>query len=122
MALRSKSEVIAWGMTPMHLRTWSAYLATSNPRIFATPEDGGSSVVSTRISVDFPAPFGTEQTEDFAVIHVETDIVDRAKVAKALAQMLHFDRSDGLWLSWRCSHDDSSVPRRVSVGASTKAK
>ena len=66
-ALKSRSEVMAWGMTPMDLRTRSASRTTSKPLTRAVPEVGGTSVVSMRISVDLPAPFGPEQAEHFAV-------------------------------------------------------
>jgi hypothetical protein len=45
-------------MTPMDFRTPSACLITSKPLMVAVPDDGGSSVVNIRMSVDFPAPFG----------------------------------------------------------------
>src|SRR6185295_1734184 len=56
--LSSRSLVMACGMTPIDRRTPSACLLTSKPLISAVPEVGGSSVVSIRISVDLPAPFG----------------------------------------------------------------
>src|SRR6516225_4972053 len=57
-AVRSRSDVIACGITPIDWRTpfWSR--TTSNPFTRAWPELGGTSVVSIRISVDLPAPFG----------------------------------------------------------------
>jgi hypothetical protein len=45
-------------MTPMERRTLSASATTSKPLITAVPEVGGRSVVSMRMSVDLPAPFG----------------------------------------------------------------
>src|SRR5436309_945251 len=45
-------------MTPMIRRTPSACCTTSCPPTSAVPDVGGSSVVSMRMSVDFPAPFG----------------------------------------------------------------
>src|SRR5437667_1083321 len=56
--LRSRSLVIAWGMTPIDLRTSSASRTMSKPLTRAVPAVGGSSVVSIRISVDLPAPLG----------------------------------------------------------------
>jgi hypothetical protein len=45
-------------MTPMTLRTPSAFVATFIPDTSAVPDVGGMSVVSMRMRVDFPAPFG----------------------------------------------------------------
>src|SRR5262245_52998469 len=56
--LSSRSVVKAWGMTPMERRTWSDSFWTSKPFTSAVPEVGTSSVVSMRIRVDLPAPFG----------------------------------------------------------------
>src|ERR1700730_8188591 len=56
--LSSRSVVIAWGMTPIERRTSSCCLTTSKPLTRALPEVGSSSVVSMRMSVDLPAPFG----------------------------------------------------------------
>src|SRR5256885_1868469 len=57
-ALRSRSDVIAWGITPIDWRTSLEKRLTSKVLIRAVPEVGTSSVVNMRISVDFPAPFG----------------------------------------------------------------
>src|ERR1700685_4520139 len=57
-ALRSRSEVMVWGMTPIDLRTSFGALTTSKPLIRAVPEVGVMSVVSILRSVDFPAPCG----------------------------------------------------------------
>ena len=56
--LSSRSLVIACGITPIERRTSSACVTTSKPLTSAVPAVGGSSVVSMRISVDLPAPFG----------------------------------------------------------------
>src|SRR5271167_96198 len=56
--VRSRSEVIACGMTPIFLRTRVGCRATSSPATRASPEVGGSSVVSIRTSVVLPAPLG----------------------------------------------------------------
>src|SRR6185295_18304407 len=56
--LSSRSLVIACGITPIDFRTPSASVVTLNPLTSAVPEVGRSSVVSIRISVDLPAPFG----------------------------------------------------------------
>src|SRR4051794_17936724 len=45
-------------MTPMARRTSLACVSTLAPATSAVPPDGGSSVVSMRISVDLPAPLG----------------------------------------------------------------
>src|SRR5438874_13401142 len=45
-------------MTPMDRRTASASFVTSWPFTNPTPEVTGINVVSIRMSVDFPAPFG----------------------------------------------------------------
>src|SRR5262249_40452717 len=45
-------------MTPIRRRTASASFTTSWPQMVAVPEVAGSSVVSIRMSVDLPAPFG----------------------------------------------------------------
>src|SRR5215831_6772631 len=57
-AVRSRSEVIACGITPIDLRTPLGSFTTSKPFTRACPELGGTSVVSIWISVDLPAPFG----------------------------------------------------------------
>src|SRR6202012_5425034 len=57
-AVRSMSDVMAWGMPPLDWRTPLGFFATSNPLTRAMPEVGGTSVVSMRIKVDLPAPFG----------------------------------------------------------------
>jgi hypothetical protein len=57
-AERSWSEVMAWGMTPIDLRTSFGERTTSKPLMRAVPEVGGISVVSMRMRVDFPAPLG----------------------------------------------------------------
>src|SRR5664280_449567 len=57
-ALKSRSDVIAWGMTPMDCRTPLGSRTMSKPLTRADPEVGGTSVVNIRISVDLPAPFG----------------------------------------------------------------
>src|ERR1035441_7492166 len=57
-ALRSRSVVMACGITPMLLRTSFAWRTTSKPLIRAVPVVGGTSVVSMRMSVDLPAPLG----------------------------------------------------------------
>src|SRR5262245_4675003 len=56
--LSSRSLVSAWGITPMQRRTSSAAETTSWPLMIAVPAVGGRRVVSIRISVDLPAPFG----------------------------------------------------------------
>src|SRR5579871_3136669 len=56
--VRSRSEVIACGMTPIFLRTRVGWRAMSSPATRASPELGGSSVVSIRTSVVLPAPLG----------------------------------------------------------------
>src|ERR1700722_14835922 len=56
--VRSRSEVIACGMTPIFLRTRVGCRATSSPATQASPELGGNSVVSIRTSVVLPAPLG----------------------------------------------------------------
>src|SRR5438046_7311990 len=45
-------------MTPIRRRTASASFTTSLPQMVAVPDVAGSSVVSIRMSVDLPAPFG----------------------------------------------------------------
>src|SRR5262245_420589 len=45
-------------MTPIDRRTPSACVTISKPCTSAVPEVGGRSVVSMRMSVDLPAPFG----------------------------------------------------------------
>src|SRR6476646_2806741 len=57
-AVRSRSEVRACGITPIDLRTPFGSCTTSKPFTRAWPEVGVTSVVSMRISVDLPAPFG----------------------------------------------------------------
>src|SRR5512143_2873140 len=57
-ALRSRSEVMACGMTPMQARTSLAWRTMSKPLMRAVPLVGGTSVVSIRMSVDLPAPLG----------------------------------------------------------------
>src|SRR5208282_6107692 len=56
--VRSRSEVIACGITPIFFRTRVGCRATSSPATCASPEVGGSSVVSMRTSVVLPAPLG----------------------------------------------------------------
>ena len=57
-AVNSGSEVSACGITPIEFRTPSASFRTSCPATRAEPSVGGVSVVSMRISVVLPAPFG----------------------------------------------------------------
>src|SRR5260370_42001732 len=57
-AVSSGSEVSACGITPIEFRTPSASLRTSCPATRARPSLGGVRVVSMRISVVLPAPFG----------------------------------------------------------------
>ena len=56
--LSSVSLVIACGITPIVRRTLSGCLTMSKPPTVAVPFVGGRRVVSMRISVDLPAPFG----------------------------------------------------------------
>src|SRR5579859_5481349 len=58
MALKSRSVVVAWGITPMLLRTSLADVRTSNPLTRAVPLVGSMRVVNMRIRVDLPAPLG----------------------------------------------------------------
>ena len=48
----------------------------------------------SRIStvVVFPAPFGPEQGEDLALLHLEADVAHRHRVPVGLGQVLHADR------------------------------
>ena len=71
--LSSRSLVIACGITPIDWRTPSACLTTSKPLMQRGAGVGGSSVVSIRISVDLPAPFGPEQAEDLPFVDGEAD-------------------------------------------------
>ena len=71
-------------MTPIVRRTSSACLLMSKPPTNAVPAVGGSSVTSIRIRVDLPAPFGTEQAEDFAFFDGEADAVHGGEVAELL--------------------------------------
>src|SRR4051794_18052254 len=50
-------------MTPIRRRTASASFTTSWPQIVAWPDVDGINVVSMRISVDFPAPFGPSRAK-----------------------------------------------------------
>src|SRR5213594_1536478 len=54
---------MACGMTPIRRRTGFASFKTSWPHIIAAPDVGGSSVVSMRMSVDLPAPFGPSRAK-----------------------------------------------------------
>src|ERR1035437_410356 len=56
--LSSRSLVIACGITPIAWRTLSGSFTMSAPSTRAVPAVGSISVVSIRMSVDFPAPFG----------------------------------------------------------------
>src|ERR1017187_10293162 len=56
--LSSRSLVIACGITPIAWRTLSGFFTMSAPSTRAVPAVGSISVVSIRMSVDFPAPFG----------------------------------------------------------------
>src|SRR5579871_1764051 len=56
--VRSRSVVIACGMTPIFLRTRVGWRAMSSPATRASPEVGGSRVHSIRTSVVLPAPLG----------------------------------------------------------------
>src|SRR5438477_8343124 len=58
LTLSSRSLVIACGMTPIDRRTLSASFTMSWPLTVPVPAVGGINVVSIRIRVDFPAPFG----------------------------------------------------------------
>ena len=82
--LSSRSLVIACGMTPIERRTPSARLTTSKPLMSAVPEVGGSSVVSMRISVDLPAPFGPSRPKISPFVDVEADALDGGEVAELL--------------------------------------
>src|SRR5579863_4538162 len=57
-ALKSRSLVMACGITPIDSRTSSGDWTTSLPLMRAVPSVGSMSVVSMRIRVDLPAPFG----------------------------------------------------------------
>src|SRR6516164_4521872 len=61
--VRSRSLVIACGMTPISRRTASDAVTTSCPQIIALPDVAGMSVVSMRIRVDLPAPFGPRRAK-----------------------------------------------------------
>src|SRR5512143_1784654 len=56
--LSSRSLVMACGITPIERRTPSGSPTTSKPATRAVPDVGGIRVVSMRMSVDLPAPFG----------------------------------------------------------------
>src|ERR1700680_2888923 len=56
--VRSRSEVSACGITPIASRTRTGSRATSKPATMPCPEVGTISVVSIRLSVVLPAPFG----------------------------------------------------------------
>ena len=82
--LSSVSLVIACGMTPIVRRTPSGCLATSKPPTVAVPLVGGRSVVSMRISVDLPAPFGPSRPKTSPGCTVNDMPSTAVKLPKAL--------------------------------------
>ena len=75
-------------MYPMFCRTRSGCFATSIPATLASPEVGCSSPHNMRIVVDFPAPFGSEKSEDLSLASLKADVVHGAEVAKAFHEVL----------------------------------
>ncbi len=63
----------------------------SKPLTRAMPEVGGTSVVSIRISVDLPAPFGPSRPKTSPWLHFETQAVHGNKIAEPLRQIFDFD-------------------------------
>ena len=95
-ALKSRSEVIAWGMTPMDWRTSLAARTMSKPLTRAVPEVGGTSVVNMRMSVDLPAPFGPSSpntspcsTEKFSASTATKSPKRLVKFSTSMSNMIH---------------------------------
>ncbi len=91
-ALRSWSDVIACGITPIDWRTSFAWRTISNPFTRAVPELGGTSVVNMRIRVDLPAPFGPS-SPNATVLDGKVQRILTTKIAEGSGQVLDFDVS-----------------------------
>ena len=86
--LSSVSLVIACGMTPIARRTPSAWRDHVEAADDAPCRSvGGSSVVSMRISVDLPAPFGPSRPNTSPGCTLKRDAVDGGEVAEVLADV-----------------------------------
>ena len=71
----------------MARRAASGSRATSTPATRAVPEVIVSSVVSMRIVVDLPAPFGPRKAKDLAGLHLQVDPangIDNARPAPVI--------------------------------------
>ena len=76
---------------PPHLR--SAWRADRARRSGSVPLVGRSRVVSILMVVVFPAPFGPEEREDLALLHVKGNIVHSHVVAELFSQVRHMDHA-----------------------------
>ena len=65
------------GTSPICLRARLGWRIASQPPTVIVPVDGVTIPQMMLISVVLPAPFGPEQREDFALVDVEIDRVER---------------------------------------------
>ena len=69
----------------------SASVATSWPQMLPVPLVGVMNPASMRMVVDLPAPFGPEETQDFARFHAKSEVVDGQQAVVVLGQVLRLD-------------------------------
>ena len=82
---------MAWGMTPMELRTWLAERRMSKP-IDAGGAGGRRDQGGQHADEGgFARAVGPEQAEHFAVLDRKAQAVHGAEVAKTLGQVFNFD-------------------------------
>ena len=85
----------------MHWRTSLASRTTSKPLMRAMPERRQTSVVSMRISVDLPAPFGPSRPNTSPCSTLKLSPVDGAEVPKYLVRFVDLDVEHGARRSQR---------------------
>ena len=59
------------------------------------PDAGFTNPVTASMIVVFPAPFGTDEPDDLAGLHVEAHVVDRGDPTETDGQVLHDERGGG---------------------------
>src|ERR1700733_15002385 len=89
--VRSGSLVIFCGITPMLLRTALGSRITSYPATVAVPLVGGTNVVSMRISVLLPAPFGPSKPKISPLCTVKLTLSTASSAPKRLANAFHIN-------------------------------
>ena len=69
--------------------------AGSSPRMRSSPLVGFDTQPIIRMVDVLPAPFGPEEAERLARLHLEVDAVDRDEVAEALGEVRSLDQGPG---------------------------